>query len=511
MAARPTASNATRKNFPSLFRSREFLGPIAAIGGVQLVAAMDGPVAVFALPRIQNELGLSDAMRAWVITAYLLTFGGLILLGGRLGDAFGRKRVFIAGVALFTFASALCGIAWNGESLVVARLLHGVAAAVVTPTCTALLATTFPKGPARNAAMAVFGALASLGAVLGLVMGGVLTEVSWRLAFLINVPIGLLVICVARSILNESQKERLKLDTAGAVLATLAVTAAVFSLSTGPEKGWQSPTTLILGLSALVTVVAFVFVERSAENPIVPFSLFRDRDRLACFVAVFLTTGVSFTLTVLVAFYVQNLMGYSPAQAGVGFIPIAIAMALGTGFSSRLVISLPPRIIVMAGCSLVLFAMVFVGLTSDSAMPYFPDLVVPIVIGALGIGIINVPLGLSLIASVGPDRVGPIAAIIVMLQSVGGPVVLVAIQAVITLRTIQLGGITGPAVEMNAVQLDALAHGYTYGVLWLGGAAVLLGATALLIRYTAQQVAHARQIQQVLDEGTEREDAQIAE
>lgn len=510
MAAEPTALQTAGKKFPSLLRSREFLGPVAAIGGVQLVASMDGPIAVFALPRIQNELGLSDATRAWVITAYLLTFGGLILLGGRLGDAFGRKRVFIAGVALFTVASFLCGIAWNGESLVAARLMHGVAAAIVTPTCTALLATTFPKGPARNAAIAVFGALASLGAVLGLVMGGVLTEVSWRLAFLVNVPIGLLVIYVARRILKESEKERLRLDVTGAVLATLTVTAAVFGLSTGPETGWLSPTTIALGLAALVTAVAFVFVERTAENPIVPFSLFRDRDRIACFLAVFLTTGVSFTLSVLVASYVQNIMGYSPAQAGVGFIPIALAMAVGTGVSSRLVMSLPPRAIVIAGCTLVLGAMLLAGLTLNNEMPYFPDFVVPIVIGALGIGIINVPLGLSLIASVGSDRIGPIAAIIVMLQSVGGPLVLVVIQGAITFRTIELGGTTGPAIEMTAAQLDALEHGYAYGVLWLGGAAILLGGVALFIRYTSRQVAHARQIQMDLDEGAGEPEAKIA-
>ncbi|MBO0675907.1 MFS transporter [Mycolicibacterium sp. S2-37] len=485
----------TGPNLPARLRSRQFIGPVIAIGGVQLVAAMDGPVAVFALPEIQNELDLSDATRAWVITAYLLTFGGLILLGGRLGDAFGRKRVFIAGVGLFTFASILCGIAWNGPSLVLARLLHGVAAAIVTPTCTALLATTFPRGPARNAAMAVFGALASIGAVLGLVLGGMLTEVSWRLAFLVNVPIGLLVIWVARGMLRETTRERMRLDVAGAVLATLTITAAVFGLSMGPEKGWLSATTIGLGLAAMAALVAFGLVERKAANPILPFSLFRDRDRLAAFVAVFLSTGVSFTLTVLVALYVQNIMGYSPAQAGVGFIPIAIAMAVGTGVSSRLVVSFPPRVVVIAGSALVLGAMVFGGLTLNSDMPYFPNLVVPIVVGALGIGVINVPLGLSLIASVGADRIGPTAAIIVMLQSVGGPLVLVVVQAVITLRTLDLGGTTGPAIGMDDAQLAALDHGYTYGLLWLGAAAVLLGGVALFIRYTAQQVAHARQVQ----------------
>jgi MFS family permease len=195
--------------------SRRFVAAVIAIGGVELMASMDGPIAIFALPTIQNELGLSDAGRSWVITAYLLTFGGLMLLGGRLGDTFGRKRTFIVAVAVFTFASALCGIAWDGGSLVVARLLQGVGAAIAIPICLALAATTFPKGPARNAAIAMFGALGGVGAVLGLVVGGAITEVWWRLAFLANVPIGLLVIYLASTALRETQQERVKLDVAG--------------------------------------------------------------------------------------------------------------------------------------------------------------------------------------------------------------------------------------------------------------------------------------------------------
>ncbi|MBV8295093.1 MAG: MFS transporter, partial [Mycobacterium sp.] len=203
MPVEPTTLHHTRRYFPTRLLSRPFIAVVSTLGGMQLMAAMDGPVAVFALPKIQNELGLSDAARSWVITAYVLTFGGLILLGGRLGDTIGRKRTFIVGVALFTFASAMCGIAWDGGALVVARLLHGVAAAIIAPTCLALVATTLPKGPARNVAAAVFGAMGAVGAVLGLVVGGALTTVSWRLAFLVNVPIGLLVICLARTMLRE--------------------------------------------------------------------------------------------------------------------------------------------------------------------------------------------------------------------------------------------------------------------------------------------------------------------
>lgn len=231
--------------------SRQFVAVIVAIGGMQLMVAMDGPVAVFALPKIQNEMGLSDAARSWVITAYMLTFGGLMLLGGRLGDTIGRKRAFLVGVALFTFASGLCGIAWAGGTLIAARLLHGAAAAIIAPTNLALIATTFPRGSARNAATAVFGAMTGLGGVLGLVVGGALTDVSWRLAFLVNVPIGLAVIYLVLITRQETQTERIKLDVTGAVLATVTGTAAVFGISMGPEAGWRSPITIGSGVVAL--------------------------------------------------------------------------------------------------------------------------------------------------------------------------------------------------------------------------------------------------------------------
>ncbi len=492
-AVEPMTLHRTRRYFPTRLLSRRFLGVIIPIAGMQLMAAMDGPIAVFALPKIQNELGLSNAGRSWVITAYVLTFGGLMLVGGRVGDTIGRKRAFIVGVALFTLASALCGVAWSGGVLVFGRLLHGTAAAIVSPTCMALVATTFPKGPVRNAAVAVFGAIGGVGAVMGLVVGGALTDVWWRLAFLLNVPLGLLVLYLGGITLRETQKKRMRLDAIGAALATLMCTAVVVGLTMGPEKGWLSPTTVGLGAVAFAAFVAFVVAERTAENPVVPFSVFVDRNRLATFVGMFLNGGVIFTLSVLIGLYVQNIMGYSPLRAAVAFIPFAIATAIGVGASTRLVSWFPPRVVVIAGSILMLGAMLY-GSTLNHGVPYFPNLVLPIVVGAIGIGMMNVPLGLSLIASVGNDRIGPTSAIAMMLQNFGGPVVLVAIQALITTRTLQLGGTTGPVKFMNAAQLRALDHGYTYGLLWLAGVVILVGCVALLIGYSAQQVAQAQAV-----------------
>jgi EmrB/QacA subfamily drug resistance transporter len=486
--------------YPTWLPSRRFLAAVIAIGGMQLLATMDSTVAIVALPKIQDELGLSDAGRSWVITAYVLTFGGLMLLGGRLGDTIGRKRTFIVGVAMFTIASILCGIAWDETTLVTARLLQGVGSAIASPTGLALIATTFPKGPARNIATAVFAAMTGVGSVMGLVVGGALTEVSWRWAFLVNVPIGLAMILLARKTLTETHRERMKLDAAGAILATLACTAAVFGFSMGPEHGWASPMTLGSGLAALVLFAAFLFVERTALNPVVPFSLFRDRNRVATFVAVFLAGGVMFTLTVLIGLYVQDIMGYSALMAGIGFIPFVIALGIGLGLSSHLVSIYSPRVLVIAGGVLVLAAMLY-GSTLNGGIPYFPNLVIPITVGGLGIGMIVVPLTVSAIAGVDIDEIGPVSAIALMLQNLGGPVVLAVVQAVITSRTLYLGGTTGPVRKMNAAQLHALDQGYTYGLLWVAAVAVVVGAVALFIGYTASQVAQAQEVKDAIDAG----------
>lgn len=485
---------------PTWVPSRRFFAAVIAIAGMQLMATMDGTIAIVALPQIQDQLGLSDAGRSWVITAYVLTFGGLMLLGGRLGDTIGRKRAFIAGVALFTIASILCGIAWNEATLVIARLLQGIGAAIASPTALALVATTFPKGPARNAATAVFAAMTGVGSVMGLIVGGALTEVSWRWAFLVNAPIGLLIVYLARTALRETHKERLKLDATGAILATLACTAAVFGFSMGPEKGWMSPITIGSVCAALVFLLMFIIVERTAENPVVPFDLFKDRNRLATFAAIFLAGGVMFTLSVLIGLYVQDILGYSPLRAGIGFIPFAIAMGIGLALSSQLVSIVPPRVLVIAGGVMVLGAMLY-GSTLNRGIPYFPNLVIPITVGGIGIGIIFVALMLSAIAGVGFDRIGPVSAITLMLQNLGGPVVLAIIQAVITSRTLYLGGTTGPVKNMDGAQIAALDAGYTYGLLWVAAVAVLVGGAALLIGYTSQQVAHAQEVKDALDAG----------
>ena len=268
----------------------------------------------------------------------------------------------------------------------------------------------------------------------------------------------------------------------------------------GPEKCWLSAPTIGSGVVALGAFVAFVLVERTTKNPLVPFDLFFDRNRLATFATVFLAGGVLFSLTVLVTLYVQDIMGYSALRTGFCFIPFALAVGVGLVASSRLVTRFPPRVLVIAGGILLMGAMLYSS-TLHRGIPYFPNLVMPLVVGGIGIGLANVPLGLSVIAGVSSDRIGPTSAISIMLGGLGGPVVMAIIQALVTSHTLSLGGTNGPAKSMNPAQLHALDQGYTYGLLCLAGVSVLVGGVALLIGYSAQQVAQAQQAKKAIDSG----------
>lgn len=473
---------------------------IVAITGMQLMATLDGTIVIVALPRMQAELGLSDAARSWVITAYVLTFGGLLLLGGRVGDAIGHKRAFISGVGVFTIASMACGLATDGGLLIAARALQGMGAAVAAPTGLALIATTYAVGHARNKAMAMSAAMQGLGSVMGLVVGGALTVINWRLAFLINFPIGALIIWIALTRLEETRHERLKLDVTGALLATLGCTAAVLVFTQGPPRGWSDPWVIGAGVAAVALGIAFFTVERSADHPLVPLWLFRNRNRVATFTSLFLAGGVMLALTVMIGLYVQDVLGYSALHAGIGFIPFALALGLGNLVTARLAPHIAPRWLIIGGGVFVLGAMLF-GSTLTRTIPYFPDLVLPIIVGGFGIGVISVILPLCAVADVGPREIGPVSAITLMAQNLGGPLVLVVIQAVQISRTLYLGGTTGPIDGMNAAQLDALDAGYTYSLLWIAAVAVLVGVSALFIRFSAQQIAAAQHAREAVEAG----------
>jgi EmrB/QacA subfamily drug resistance transporter len=473
---------------------------IIAITGMQLMSTLDGTIVIVALPRMQEELGLSDAAKSWIITAYVLTFGGLLLLGGRVGDAIGHRRAFISGVGVFTIASMACGLATDGPLLIAARAVQGIGAAVAAPTGLALIATTYAVGQARNQAMAMSAAMQGLGSVLGLVVGGALTGISWRLAFLINFPIGALIIWIALTRLEETRQERLKLDISGALLATAGCAAAVMVFTQGPPRGWVDPWVIGAGIVAVLLGAAFLMVERRADHPLVPLWLFRNRNRVATYISLFLAGGVMLSLTVMIGLYVQDVLGYSALHAGIGFIPFAVALGFGNLLTARLAPYIAPRWLIIGGGLFVLGAMIF-GSTLTRTIPYFPDLVLPILVGGFGIGVISVILPLCALAEAGPREIGPVSAITLMVQDLGGPMVLVIIQAVQTSRTLYLGGTTGPVADMTPSELDALDAGYTYSLLWIAAVAVLVGVSAFFIRFSGQQIATAQHTREAVEAG----------
>lgn len=486
---------------PTTPLSKSVLGiAIVAITGMQLMSTLDGTIVIVALPRMQAELNLSDAGKSWVITAYVLAFGGLLLLGGRIGDAVGHKRAFLSGVGLFTIASLVCGLATEEITLVAARAFQGAGAAVAAPTGLALIATTYAVGHARNRALAVSAAMLATGSVLGLVLGGALTVVSWRLAFLINVPIGIAIIAIAVFRLAETHHERLKLDVTGALLATLACTSAVLFFTQGPSRGWADPFVIGAAVASALLFVAFFVVERSADHPIVPLTVFDNRNRVATFLSLFLAGGVMLSATVMIGLYVQDVMGYSALQAGMAFIPFALALGVGTVVAARVAPYLAPRWIILGAGLLVPCAMLY-GSTLNRGIPYVPDLIAPLVVGGFGIGVISVILPLCAIADVGAREIGPVSSITLMVQNLGGPVVLVVIQAVQTSRTLYLGGTTGPVAAMTPAQLDALDAGYTYSLLWVAAVSVLVGAAALFIGFSARQIAVAQHNRDAVETG----------
>ncbi len=473
---------------------------IIAITGMQLMATLDGTIAIVALPRMQADLDLSDAAKSWVITGYALTFGGLLLLGGRVGDAIGRKRAFLSGVGLFTLASLMCGLAGDQWTLIAARALQGAGAAVAAPTGLALIATTYAVGHARNQALALSAAMQGLGSVLGLVLGGALTALSWRMAFLVNVPIGIIIIWVAVTRLAETQHERLKLDITGALLATLGCGAAVLVFTQGPPRGWIDPWVIGAGVAAVLAALAFLVVERKADNPLVPLEIFDNRNRVASFAAYFLAGGVMLTLSVMIGLLVQDVLGYSPLRAGISFLPFALAFVIGNVLATRLAPLIAPRWLILGGGVLVLAAMLY-GSTLSRGIPYFPDLVLPLVIGGMGIGLISVILPLCAVAQVGPQEIGPVSSVTLMVYNLGGPLMLVIIQAVQVSRTLYLGGTTGPVDEMTPAQLDALGFGYTYSLLWVAAIAVLVGVVALFIGFSARDIARAQHTREAVEAG----------
>ncbi len=482
-------------------QTRVFGWPIFVLGGMQLLVVLDGTVAALALPRIRDALGLSESGGNWIIAAYVIAFGGLMLLGGRLGDTFGRKRMFVVGVAAFTLTSLLCGLAWDDASLIVGRALQGAAAAVAAPTAMALVATTYAPGRPRSTAFAIYAAMTGVGSVAGLIAGGALTEVSWRLVFLINVPIGLFVVLGGLMFLSESQGDRLALDVPGAILATAGASLLVFAVNEGPG-GWVRPVVLIPGVLAIAALGAFLVVERRAKNPILPFSLFDNPSRVAALVSIFVAGAILMCMAVYIALYLQGIIQYTPFQSGLSVVPFAFGLAFGAGIASKLAQMVQCRWIVIVGGVAVLGGCLYAADIATTTPAYFPSIFVPVVIIGFGVGLVSIPLTLASVAGVGVNEIGPMTAMVQVGQNLGGAIGLVVVGAIVTSKTLSEGGTDGPVADMTPPQLFALSQGYSVAFVCASILAVLTGLAVLFMRFTPQEVAEGQLAQQKANEGT---------
>lgn len=423
---------------------------LVLISIAQLMVVLDATIANIALPYIQLDLDISNANLPWIVTGYALAFGSLLLLGGRLGDLYGRRKVFMIGLIIFAVASLLGGFATNEPLLLGARGLQGLGAALASPAALALITTTFPAGPARNRAFAVYAAMSGAGAAVGLILGGWLTGTSpevfgivvdgWRLTFLINVPIGLVAAALSPRFLNESESHPGELDLPGAVTGTLGLLGVVYGLTRAGSEGWGDSITVASLVAGVVMLVVFGLIESRVEHPLLPFRIFTNRTRAASFVAMFFAPAAMFAMFYFLSQYIQNVMGYSPLKAGVAFLPFTVGIVVGAGLASNLVNRVNPRLIAGVGTLIAAGALFgFSTLPFDTTFPatdvtgtYAADILPFVIMMAVGMGLTFVPVTLTAVHHLRSEESGIGSGVLNTAQQVGGALGLAVLATVAT-------------------------------------------------------------------------------
>ncbi|MFJ8669561.1 MFS transporter [Streptomyces sp. NPDC093600] len=393
---------------------------LAVIAACQLMVVLDATIVNIALPHIQDALSFSTTDLSWVLSAYTLTFGGLLLLGGRAGDILGRRRVFLAGILLFTFASLLGGFAQEPWHLLAARALQGVGGAIASPTSLALITTTFPEGPERNRAFGVFAAVSAGGGAIGLLAGGMLTEwLDWRWVLFVNVPIGLLIAFLTPRYINESERHPGRFDVAGALSSTLGMASLVYGFIRASEEGWRDPVTIGSFVAAVILLVAFAVVESRAREPITPLRMFADRNRSGTYVIMLSLAAAMFGMFFFIVLFVQNVLGYSPIRSGLAFLPVTVAIVTGAGLSQRLLPVLGPKPFMVAGSAITGVGLLWqTFITPDSS--YVGGVLGPMVLFGFGMGLNFVTLTLTAVSGVAQHEAGAASGLLNATQQVGG-------------------------------------------------------------------------------------------
>ena len=449
---------------------------LVLISVAQLMVVLDGTIVNIALPFIQDDLNIASANLRWVVTGYALAFGSLLLLGGRLGDLFGRRRVFMTGLVIFGIASLLGGLATNEGLLLAARALQGLGAALASPAALALITTTFPAGPMRNRAFAVYAAMSGVGAAVGLLLGGWLTGLDsvmgldvegWRLTLLINTPIGIITALLAPRFLAESESHPGELDLPGAVTGTLGLLGLVYGLSRAGTDGWTDTWTIASLVAGVSLLVLFLVTERRVKHPLLPVRVFMNRTRAASFVAMFFAPAAMFAMFFYLSQYIQTVMGFSPIQAGVAFLPFCVGLVAAAGISSNLVNRFDPRYLAGAGTLMAAVALFgFSRLPYDTSFPvsdvqasYATDLLPFILLMSFGMGMTFVPLTLTAVHHLRAEDSGIGSGVLNTMQQVGGALGLSLLGTIAT-QTIDdrvevLGSAAAKAAAAGGPQLSA--------------------------------------------------------
>ncbi len=489
---------------------------LVLISMAQLMVVLDSTIANIAIPYIQQDLHFSTAATSWIITGYTLSFGGLLLLGGRAGDLLGRRKVFMAGVTIFAIASLLGGLAQSQEMLLGARVLQGVGAAIASPTALALITTTFPPGKPRNRAFAVYAAMSGAGAAVGLILGGWLTEYSWRWTFLINVPLGIAAAVAAPFFLAESARHRGSLDIAGALTGTLGLVSIVYGLthaaelvSQNADHTWTAPVTVVSLTLGVALLGAFLMIERRVKEPLMPFRILADRTRGTSFAVMMLIPGGMFAMFFFLSQVVQNDLGYSSLKAGLAFLPFSFGIVLSASIASNLVSRIDPRW--LAGLGSLAAAVGIFGFSRihyDSSLDnlgvsasYVQDLLPWILVMSIGMGFVFVPLTLTAVHGVGERDSGIGSGVLNAMQQIGGSLGLAVLStvAVTSLRN-KAGDITAAAAatgqgqpspaEQKSFAAEVYDVAFTYGstvAFMVGAGMILLGS---IIVFAFMRVSH---------------------
>jgi EmrB/QacA subfamily drug resistance transporter len=433
---------------------------LAVVVVAQFMVILDVAIVNVALPAIETDLGFSQQSLQWVITAYAIVFGGALLLGGRLADLLGRRRIFLAGVAVFTASSLLSGLAWSEEALIVSRALQGLGGALLAPASLSILMTTFQEGRERNLALGLWGAASGSGGAAGVLLGGVLTSyLSWPWIFFINVPVGVAVLALTPFLLNETRGSaygRRHFDLAGAASVTSGIMLLVYGLTRGTDDGWTSRTTIGFLSAAAVLIVGFVVIELRSKAPLLPMRLFRLRTLTAANVTAVLIAATAFSWWFVQTLYMQQVLHYSAIQAGLAFAPLAVTIALFSNVAQTLVTRFGVRPVLSVG---LLLTATSLGLLARVPVEghFFWDLFPAFMLGAVGLSLSFVPVTIGGLTGVGPGDAGVASGLINTSRQIGGAVGLAAISTVATTFTNQYED----AHPGSASSAAALTHGFT--------------------------------------------------